>query len=76
MRNLKYRHLATSELLAIESVEDFHNPELIAEICERAGLSDALEASHGDSSADGGETFESVLCRAVEILESRDATDI
>ena len=69
MRNLKYKHLSTAELLAIESVADFHNSDLIAELCERAGLSDAYSASTGDSSADPGETFESVLSRAVDILK-------
>lgn len=69
MRNLKYRHLDTSELLAIESVQDFHNPELIAEICRRAGLAKEFEMSNG-------ETFESVLAQAVEILRSWENTEI
>ncbi|MFA5628581.1 MAG: hypothetical protein WC965_14075 [Thiohalomonadaceae bacterium] len=69
MRNLKYRHLSTDELLAIESVADFHNSELIAEICRRAGLAKEFEMSNG-------ETFEAVLSKAVEILKSRDATYI
>ncbi|NCB50153.1 MAG: hypothetical protein EOM53_05730 [Alphaproteobacteria bacterium] len=69
MRNLKYIHLSTDELLSIESVADFHNPELIAEICRRAGLAKEFEMSNG-------ETFEAVLAKAVEILKSRDAMDV
>ena len=68
----KFRDCTTTELLAIDAGLDYYDPDLIEEVCERAGLLDAYAASHGDSSADGGETFESVLDRALEILEDRE----
>ena len=68
----KFRELDTARLISIEESLDYHDPDLVEEICNRAGLSDAYAASHGDSSADGGETFESVLDRALEILENEE----
>jgi hypothetical protein len=68
----KFRDCTTIELLVENAVRDYHDPDLIEEICDRAGLADAYAASHGDSSADGGETFESVLDRALEILEDKE----
>jgi len=68
----KYRDCTTTELLAIDAIQDHYDPDLVEEICNRAGLSDAYAASHGDSSADGGETFESVYYRALEILENEE----
>ena len=68
----KFRDCTTTELLAIDAGLDYYDPDLIEEVCERAGLADAYAASHGDSSADGGETFESVYYRALEILEDRE----
>ena len=68
----KYRDCTTTELLAIDAGLDSYDPDLVEEICDRAGLSEAYAASHGDSSADGGETFESVYYRALEILEDRE----
>ena len=68
----KFRDCTTTELLAIDAGLDYYDPDLVEEICDRAGLSDAYAASHGDSSADGGETFESVLDRALNILEDRE----
>ena len=65
----KYRDCTTIELLVMDAGRDYHDPELVAEICARAGLSEALDSAHGDSSADPGETFESVLDRAIEILK-------
>ena len=67
----KFRDCTTTELLALDATQDYYDPDLVEEICDRAGLSDAYAASHGDSSADGGETFESVYYRALEILEDR-----
>lgn len=68
----KFRDCTRMELLIMNAIQDHYDPELVEEICDRAGLSDAYAASHGDSSADGGETFESVLNRAVEILEDEE----
>lgn len=68
----KYKDYTNFALLMTESALDYYDPDLVEEICDRAGLSDAYAASHGDSSADGGETFESVLNRAVEILEDEE----
>lgn len=68
----KFRDCTTIELLVTDAIRDYYDPELVEEICDRAGLSEAYAASHGDSSADGGETFESVYCRAIEILEDRE----
>ena len=69
---MTYKDYTNFALLITESALDYHDPELVEEICNRAGLSDAYAASHGDSSADGGETFESVYYRALEILENED----
>ena len=66
---MEYRNYENAELLSLEASLDYHNPDLVAEICDRAGLSEALDAAHGDSSADGGETFERVLDRAIDILK-------
>ena len=66
---MTYRNYETAALLILEAGLDYHDPELVAEICDRAGLSEDYAASHGDSSADPGESFESVLDRAIEILK-------
>ena len=66
---MNYKNYENSALLITESALDYHDPELVEEICDRAGLSEAYAASHGDSSADPGESFESVLDRALEILK-------
>ena len=71
----KFRDCTTTELLAIDAGLDYYDLDLIAEICDRAGLSEAYAAADGDSSADGGETrdfFESVYYRALEILENEE----
>lgn len=68
----KFRDCTRMELLIMNATQDYYDPELVEEICDRAGLSDAYAASHGDSSADGGETFESVYCRAIEMLEDEE----
>lgn len=68
----KFRDCTRIELLIMSATQDYYDPQLVEEICERAGLSDAYAASHGDSSADGGETFESVYHRAIEILEDEE----
>lgn len=64
-----YKDYTTAALLMTESALDYYDPDLVEEICDRAGLSDAYAASHGDSSADGGETFESILYQAIETLK-------
>ena len=58
----KYRTYETRELLELEASLDYHDPELVFEICRRAGLSEVFENFDG-------ETFESVLDRAIEILK-------
>ena len=68
----KFRDCTKMELLIMNATQDYYDPDLVEEICYRAGLSDAYAASHGDSSTDGGETFESVLNRAVETLEDEE----
>lgn len=68
----KFRDCTTAELLATDAGLDYYDLELVAEICDRAGLSDAYAAADGESSADSGESFESVYCRALEILEDRE----
>ena len=68
----KFRDCTTTELLAIDAGLDYYDLDLVAEICDRAGLSEVYAAADGDSSADGGETFESVYYRALEILEDRE----
>jgi hypothetical protein len=68
----KFRDCSTTELLAIDAGLDYYDLDLVAEICDRAGLSEAYAAADGDSSADGGETFESVYYRALEILENEE----
>ena len=65
----KYRDYETIGLILLEESLDYHDLDLVAEICDRAGLSEALDSADADSSADPGETFESVLDRAIEILK-------
>jgi hypothetical protein len=57
-----YKDYTTAALLMTESALDYHDPELVAEICDRAGLCEELEAADG-------ETFESVIDKAIEILK-------
>ena len=57
-----YKDFDTTGLILLESGLDYHDPELIKEICDRAGLSQDLAAADGES-------FESVLDRALEILK-------
>jgi len=59
---MNYKNYENSALLITESALDYHDPELVEEICARAGLLEEW------NSADG-ETFESVLDRAIEILK-------
>lgn len=59
---MTYKDYTNFALLMVESASDQHDPELIAEICHRAVLLEEW------NSADG-ETFESVLDRAIEILK-------
>lgn len=61
----KFRDCTTTELLTIDAGLDYYDLDLVAEICDRAGLSEAYAASDG-------ETFESVLDRALEILENEE----
>ena len=39
----KFRDCTTTELLVIDAGLDYHDMELVEEICARAGLSEALE---------------------------------
>ena len=59
---MNYKNYENSALLITESALDYHDPELVEEICHRAGLLEEW------NSADG-ETFESVIDRAIEILK-------
>ena len=59
---MEYKEMSTEALLIVESGLDYHDPDLVAEICNRAGLSEEYAASDGES-------FESVLDRALEILK-------
>jgi ABC-type glutathione transport system ATPase component len=59
---MDYRNYDNSALLITESALDYHDPALVAEICDRAGLLEEYKSSDG-------ETFESVLDRALEILK-------
>ena len=68
----KFRDCTRMELLVMDATQDYYDLDLVEEICDRAGLSDAYAAAHGDSSADPGETFESVYYRALEILENEE----
>lgn len=64
----KYRTYKTCNLLELEASLDYHDPELVFEICRRAGLSEVFETFDG-------ETIESVLNRAIEILKRPDETN-
>ena len=59
---MTYRNYETAALLILEAGLDYHDPELVEEICDRAGLLEEYKSSNG-------ETFESVLDRAIEILK-------
>lgn len=59
---MTYRNYENAELLSLEASLDYHDPDLVAEICARAGLEE--EWSNADS-----ETFEEVLDRAINILK-------
>lgn len=61
-RNYSYRNYTTTELLVMDAGRDFHDPELVAEICDRADLAEEYERSDED-------TFEGVFNRALEILK-------
>lgn len=58
----KYKNYTVTELLVMDAGRDYHDPELEAEICERAGLD--KEWADAD-----GESFESILEQALEILK-------
>ncbi len=58
----KYRDYETIGLILLEESLDYHDPDLVAEICDRAGLSEEYAASDGES-------FESILDRAIDILK-------
>ena len=61
MKN-EYRDYETIGLILLEESLDYHDPDLVAEICDRAGLLEEYKSSDG-------ETFESVMDRAIEILK-------
>ena len=64
INGFKYRDYETTELLVMDAGRDYYEPELVFEICYRAGL----EKEWGDAD---GETIEGVFDRALEILESK-----
>jgi hypothetical protein len=57
-----YKDYTIAALLMTESALDYHDPELVAEICDRAGLSEEYKSSDED-------TFEHIIDRAIEILK-------
>jgi len=59
---MEYRDYENIALILLEDSLDYHNPDLVAEICDRAGLSEEYAASDGES-------FESILDRAIDILK-------
>lgn len=56
-----YRDLTDDELIEKFAELDYYDPDLCALICERAGLSERWKGSDGES-------FDSVLCLAIERL--------
>ena len=58
----KYRELSDDEILVEFEKMDYYDPEVCAEICNRAGLIEEWTDADGDA-------FEGVLDRAVEILK-------
>jgi len=60
----RYRECTVTELLVLNTGRDYHDPELEAEICRRAGLLEEFEVSYGDTY---GKFFE----LAVEVLKLR-----
>lgn len=56
-----YREFSDDELIKKFTEMDYYDPELCALICERAGLSERWNGSNGES-------FDSVLCLAIERL--------
>ena len=59
---MEYRDYENIALILLEDSLDYHDPDLVAEICDRAGLSEEYAASDGES-------FESILDRAIEVLK-------
>lgn len=59
---MNYKDYTTAALLLVESGLDYYDPELVAEICDRAGLD--KEWADAD-----GENFESIFDQAIEILK-------
>ena len=58
----KYRELSDDELVETFEKMDYYDPDLCAEICNRADLAERWARADGDA-------FEGVLDRAVEILK-------
>ena len=58
----EYKNFETTGLILLEAGLDYHDPALVAEICNRAGLLEEWNSADGES-------FESVLDRALEILK-------
>lgn len=59
---MNYKNYENSALLIMESALDYHDPELVEEICERAGLIEEYKSSNE-------ETFERIIDMAIEILK-------
>lgn len=57
-----YKDYTNFALLMAESARDYHDPEIIEEICDRAGLLEEYKSSDED-------TFEHIIDRAIEILK-------
>lgn len=59
---MTYKDYTDAELLKVESGLDYYDPELVTEICNRAGL----DKDWADAD---GESFETILDQALEILK-------
>ena len=68
-----YRDLSDDELVEKFAELDYYDPDLCAEICNRADLAERWARADGDAYGSGfrdgdGENFDSVLCLAIEKL--------
>lgn len=61
-KTMNYKYYTTAALLLVESGLDYYDPELVEEICDRAGLSEEYKSSDED-------TFEHIIDRAIDILK-------
>ena len=67
VEKMEYRNYENAELVEMFAGLDYYDPDMNSEICDRAGLSEEYKSSDG-------ETFESVIYRAIEILKELGVT--